>query len=79
MFESTPDHESASSASRNSDQDPAQKHLEDTLDEMEERVLGHTVDQVRDEDDAETPAAEQDLDPDDAGTGADRGPGAEPA
>ncbi|WP_346274521.1 hypothetical protein [Pseudonocardia sp.] len=46
---------------------------------MEERVVGHTVDQVRDEDDAETPAEEQDLDPDDGGTGAGRGPGAEPA
>ena len=79
MFESTPDHESASGASRDPDQDPAQSDLEDTVDEMEERVLGHTVDQVRDEDDAETPAEEQDLDPDDGGTGADRGPGAEPA
>ncbi|MCW0211720.1 MAG: hypothetical protein OJJ54_00010 [Pseudonocardia sp.] len=77
MFESTPDHESASGAS--SDQDPAQKDLENTVDEMEERVLGHTVDQVRDEDEAESPADEQDLDPDEGSDGPDRGPGAEPA
>jgi hypothetical protein len=36
--------------------------LEKTVDELEERVLGHRVDQVRSEDDDPTaPAFEQDL------------------
>lgn len=48
------------------------------MDELEERVLGRTADQRRDEDDdAGVPAFDQDLDsdaPDDSGDG-DGGPG----
>jgi hypothetical protein len=54
--------------------------LERTVDQLEERVLGHRVDQVRSEDDPEghdgaAPAFEQDLD----GGPATEGPTAEPS
>lgn len=52
---------------------------ERVVDELEERVLGNRVDQVRHEDDdPEAPAHEQDLDADDEGR-ARHGPGAEPS
>jgi hypothetical protein len=54
----------------------AAAHPDRAIDDLEERVLGRRIDQVRDEDDDETaPAFEQDAD----GQPADRGPGTEPS
>lgn len=51
-------------------------HQEQTVDALEEKVLGRRIDQVRHEDDDETAAAfEQDLD---EGV-PEKGPGAEPS
>jgi hypothetical protein len=54
--------------------------LEKTVDDLEERVLGHRVDQVRQEDDdPDKPAFEQDLDTADPGSDPETGAGAEPS
>ena len=51
---------------------PVGAETEDAVDELEERVLGHRVDQVREED---PPASDQDVEP---GEEPDDGPGSEP-
>ena len=56
----------------------ASDDLEQVVDDLEDRVLGHRVDQERDEDDVpEKPAFEQDLDTDGPAPDAGTGPGAE--
>jgi hypothetical protein len=61
-------------------QDPTSpSDLERIVDDLEKRVLGHRVDQLRDEDDVpEKSAFEQDLDTEDSESEPDTGPGAEP-
>ncbi|MFR9801195.1 hypothetical protein ACL02T_02700 [Pseudonocardia sp. RS010] len=49
---------------------------EETVDRLEEEVVGHRVDQRRDEEEDPRPAHRQDVDP---GGGATDGPGAEPS
>lgn len=79
MTEHEPGSETGAQASTRPDD------LERVVDDLEERVLGHRVDQVRHEDDApDEPAFEQDLDTEDLDTGApvtypEAGPGAEPS
>lgn len=49
--------------------DNPEHHPEETVDALEERAVGGTADQSRDEDeDDDSPAIEQDLDDDDLGT-----------
>ena len=55
--------------------DNPRHHLEETVDALEERVLGERVDRSRDEGQDESPAIEQDLDPEDMSSGA----GSEPS
>jgi hypothetical protein len=60
--------------------DNPRHHLEETVDALEERVLGERVlgeraGQSRDENQDESPAIEQDLDPEDMSSGA----GSEPS
>ena len=55
--------------------DNPRHHLEETVDALEERVLGERANQSRDEGQDESPAIEQDLDPEDMGSGA----GSEPS
>ncbi|GAA4686814.1 hypothetical protein GCM10023215_22980 [Pseudonocardia yuanmonensis] len=50
---------------------------EEAVDRLEEKVVGHRVDQGRD--DASRPADGQDLLPDSESTGATDGPGSEPS
>lgn len=58
----------------------APSDLEQTVDELEDRVLGHQVDQVRHEDDdPDKPAFEQDLDTADPDAEPGSGAGAEPS
>lgn len=51
-------------------------HVEEAVDRLEEDVVGHRVDQRRDEEDDPRPAHRQDVE---SGTGAPDGPGAEPS
>ncbi|MEU7817523.1 hypothetical protein [Pseudonocardia sp. NPDC049154] len=51
-------------------------HTEETVDRLEEEVLGHRVDQLRDEEEDPRPAHRQDVEP---GGDASDGPGAEPS
>lgn len=52
---------------------------EQVVDDLEDRVIGHRVEQDRSEDDdPEKPAFEQDLDTEDPGAGSEDGAGAEP-
>jgi len=55
--------------------DNPRHHLEETVDALEERVLGERANQSRDEGQDESPTIEQDLDPEDMGSGA----GSEPS
>ncbi|HYZ08176.1 MAG: hypothetical protein LC799_06190 [Actinobacteria bacterium] len=55
--------------------DNPRHHLEETVDALEERVLGERAGQSRDENQDESPAIEQDLDPEDMSSGA----GSEPS
>ncbi|HTK64466.1 MAG TPA: hypothetical protein VL595_18900 [Pseudonocardia sp.] len=53
---------------------------EQVVDALEDRVVGHRVDQARTEDDdPDKPAFEQDLDTEDPAAGSDTGAGAEPS
>jgi len=49
---------------------------EETVDRLEEEVVGHRVDQSRDEESDPRPAHRQDVEP---GTDAEDGPGTEPS
>ncbi|MFC5946959.1 hypothetical protein ACFQH9_01540 [Pseudonocardia lutea] len=53
-------------------------HTEEAVDELEEKVLGHRVDQRRDQD-ASRPGDGQDVLPEADGTGATEGSGSEPS
>src|SRR5918998_1286324 len=55
--------------------DNPRHHLEETVDALEERVLGERAGQSGDENQDESPAIEQDLDPEDMSSGA----GSEPS
>ena len=55
--------------------DNPRHHLEETVDALEERVLGERANQSRDEGQDESPAIEQDLDQEDMSSGA----GSEPS